>query len=127
MSRIPTDGSIVLGRSENFVRLMIKKAFGWSLVELLAVIACLAVLGAALFPALARTGSNSHSLNCMNNLRQLMAAMIMYSHEYHDLLPPNPDDGNSTPGYNWCPGIASIGGSQEFNSDILKDPSRSLL
>lgn len=106
---------------------MRKKTAGWSLVELVTVLAFVCFLGAALFPALARTGSNSLSLQCMNNLRQLMTAMLMYTHEYHDLLPPNPDDGNSLPGYNWCPGQAGIGGSDEFNSDLLKDPSRSLL
>jgi len=106
---------------------MRKKNSGWSLLELLVVIVMLAFVGAVLFPALARTGSNSHSLQCLNNLRQLMAAISMYTHENHDLLPPNPDNGTTVPGYNWCPGIAAIGGSEEFNSDILKDPTRSLL
>jgi hypothetical protein len=31
------------------------------------------------------------------------------------------------PGYNWCSGDTSIGGLQEFNPDVLQDPSRSLL
>jgi hypothetical protein len=56
-----------------------------------------------------------------------MGAMLMYSHDFHDLLPPNPDNGSAAPGYNWCPGEAGIGGPDEFNSDILKDQSRSLL
>lgn len=52
-----------------------------------------------------------------------MAAMLMYSHENHDLFPPNPDDGSIL----WCPGQAGVGSADEFNSDLLKDPSRSLL
>ena len=40
---------------------------------------------------------------------------------------PNPDDGKMDPGYNWCSGQAGIGGAQEFNPDVLLDPSRSLL
>ena len=31
------------------------------------------------------------------------------------------------PGYNWCPGSAGIGGPQEFDPDVLEDPTRSLL
>jgi len=102
---------------------MTTKKSAWSLIELVTIISVLALLGTVLFPALARTGSNSHSFQCMNNLRQLMAAMLMYSHENHDLFPPNPDDGSIL----WCPGQAGVGSADEFNSDLLKDPSRSLL
>ena len=44
-----------------------------------------------------------------------------------NFIPPNPDDGNTNAGYNWCSGHAGIGGAQEFNPDVLKDPTRSLL
>ncbi len=40
---------------------------------------------------------------------------------------PNPDDGNTDPGYNWCGGQAGNKGAEEFSPDILVDPSRSLL
>src|SRR5262245_56742558 len=106
---------------------MPKKNSGWSLVELLVVIVLLGLLAVFLFPAFARTGSNTHALQCLNNLRQLMAATLMYTHENHDLFPPNPDNGITTPGYTWCPGQAGVNASQEFNSDVLKDPARSLL
>src|SRR6267142_1355503 len=97
---------------------MPKKNSAWSLVELVALLAALALWGAVLFPALARTGSNSQSLQCMNNLRQLMAAMLLYTHENHDLFPPNPDDGTTLPGYNWCPGDALNAGD---GINLLKD------
>jgi prepilin-type processing-associated H-X9-DG protein len=57
----------------------------------------------------------------------MMTAMILYTTENNDFFPPNPDDGNILPGYNWCPGSAGIGGPQEFNPDVLRDPTRSLL
>jgi len=104
-----------------------KNRSGWTRVDLLAVILLLTLLSAVLVPGLAKAGSNSHSFQCLANLKQLMTAMLLYSHENHDLFPPNPDDGNSNPGYNWCGGQAGVGASQEFNSDILRDPSRSLL
>jgi prepilin-type processing-associated H-X9-DG protein len=57
----------------------------------------------------------------------MMTAMLLYVSENNDFFPPNPDDGNTVPGHNWCSGQAGIGGAQEFNSDVLRDPSRSLL
>jgi prepilin-type processing-associated H-X9-DG protein len=56
-----------------------------------------------------------------------MTAVMMYAPDYHDLLPPNPDDGNATPGYSWCAGGAGIKEVDEFNPDLLKDPHRTLV
>jgi prepilin-type processing-associated H-X9-DG protein len=51
----------------------------------------------------------------------------MFTHDHNDLLPPNPDDGTSQPGYTWCVGGAGVGGPDEFNPDILSDPKRCLI
>lgn len=99
----------------------------FTLVELLAVLTVLALLALTLLPARAGTRTKSQSIVCVNNLKQLMGAVTMYTHDYHDFLPPNPDDGNTIPGHYWCPGNAGIKGGQEFNPDILKDPSRCLI
>ena len=99
----------------------------FSLADLLALLGLFVLLALLLTPALARTRVSDQGFQCLHNFRQLMAAMIMYTHDYHDLFPPNPDDGNSIPGHDWCPGNASIGASAEFDSDILVDPTRSLL
>lgn len=63
----------------------------------------------------------------MNNGSQMIKAMQLYALDHNDYLPPNPDDGNTSPGKNWCPGQAGQGGAEEFNPDILKDPTKSLL
>ncbi len=99
----------------------------FTLADLLALLGLFVLLALVLTPALARTRVSDQGFQCLHNLRQLMAAMLMYTHDYHDLFPPNPDTGDYTPGYDWCTGSAGIGGSQEFNSDILLDPTRSLL
>jgi prepilin-type processing-associated H-X9-DG protein len=80
-----------------------------------------------LLPALAKAKTKAQGIFCMNNGKQMILAIKLYSGDYDDLFPPNPDDGNTTPGRNWCPGQAGRGGAQEFNPDILNDPERSML
>jgi hypothetical protein len=91
------------------------------------VIAIIAILAAMLLPALTKAKVKSQGVYCMNNVRQLMLAMTQYTHDFTDFLPPNFDDGNTAPYYNWVGGEAGIGGGNEYDPDILRDPTRSLL
>jgi len=91
------------------------------------VIAIIAILAGMLLPALAKAKTKSQGIFCMNNGRQMTLGLQLYAHDNNDYLPPNPDNGNVTPGHNWCPGQAGRGGAQEFNPDILNDPTLALL
>jgi prepilin-type N-terminal cleavage/methylation domain-containing protein/prepilin-type processing-associated H-X9-DG protein len=100
---------------------------GFTLIELLVVIAIIAILAALLLPVLSKGKQRAQGISCLNNGKQLMVALTLYTGENTDLYPPNPDDRNTLPGYNWCCGDASVGSPNEFNPDILRDPTRSLL
>jgi len=104
---------------------MPRRAF--TLLELLVVIAIIAILAAMLLPVLSRAKQHAQGALCLNNGKQLMVALHLYTSDNNDFYPPNPDDGNTIAGYNWCGGAAGIGAADEFNPDILLDPNRSLL
>jgi len=100
---------------------------GFTLIELLVVIAIIGILAALLFPVFSRAKQKGQGVSCLNNGKQMMLALTMYGSDSHEFFPPNPDDGNTIPGHNWCCGKAGRGMAEEFNPDVLKDPRRSLL
>src|SRR5580700_3419730 len=103
------------------------KLDGFTLIELLVVIAIIAILAALLLPALSRAKQKAQSTACLNDNNQLMTAMLLYTGDNSEFFPPNPDGGNTNPGYNWCAGEAGIGGPDEFNPDLIINPATSLL
>ncbi|MFZ0825892.1 MAG: type II secretion system protein [Verrucomicrobiia bacterium] len=63
---------------------------GFTLTELLVVMATLALLAGLILPALAKSGDNSARTVCLNNLRQMGTALNLYAGENQDYLPwPN--------------------------------------
>lgn len=61
---------------------------GFTLIELLVVIAVMTILAAILFPVFAQVREKARQACCMNNLKQIATAMLIYSDDYDLRLPP---------------------------------------
>jgi prepilin-type N-terminal cleavage/methylation domain-containing protein/prepilin-type processing-associated H-X9-DG protein len=61
---------------------------GFTLVELLTVIAVLTILAGLLLPVLSQARESARRTTCISNLRQLGLAHLMYVHDHDDILPP---------------------------------------
>lgn len=71
---------------EHLFRLQSRRAF--TLVELLVVIATMAILAATLLPALAASKDRDKRAQCANNLRQICIATFIYASDGNGYLPP---------------------------------------
>ena len=67
---------------------------GFTLIELLVVIAIIAILAALLLPALSRAKQSARRIACVNHLKQLALATVMYVADNQDYYPSSnsPDE-----------------------------------
>lgn len=98
---------------------------GFTLVEMLTVIAVLGLLMAILLPVLAKARDKADQASCVNNSRQLVLGWTLYAQDHLDRLVPNVDGlmGGFT---NWVAGHMA-NKLDAKDARLLVDSSRSLL
>jgi prepilin-type N-terminal cleavage/methylation domain-containing protein/prepilin-type processing-associated H-X9-DG protein len=71
------------------VRRFVIKGRAFTLIELLVVIAIIAILAALLLPALSAAKRKAQGISCINNLKELTLAAMVYSTDFQDGIVPN--------------------------------------
>lgn len=74
---------------------------GFSLVEMLVVVAVIGILAALLFPALQSARERSSSAACLGNLRQLHIAIMALANDNEGQLPLGSDSANNYASWGW--------------------------
>jgi len=71
-----------------------RRPSGFTLVELLAVMAIISILTALLLPAISRSREEARVVQCKSNLRQIGMALILYSQYFDGWMPVDGDAGD---------------------------------
>jgi prepilin-type processing-associated H-X9-DG protein len=94
------------------------------LIELLVVIAIIAVLASMLLPALAKSKTKAHGIHCLNSLKQLQLAHLLYPDDNDGWLTKPGNSGTEL--YAWVGGWLDFQPSNRDNTNItdLLDPKK---
>jgi prepilin-type N-terminal cleavage/methylation domain-containing protein/prepilin-type processing-associated H-X9-DG protein len=90
----------------------------FTLVELLVVIAVIAILAALIFPVFARVRESGRAISCLSNMRQIGVAVTLYVADYDDTFPMNrlPDENHDMGGCTAPQGVIDPSGGLEGSS-----------
>lgn len=75
---------------------------GFTLIELLVVIAIIALLASILLPVFATARERARQSSCLNNEKQMGTAILTYTQDYDEKMPPPTDTGNAGTTLGWA-------------------------
>lgn len=93
---------------------MVRRAF--TLIEILVVVAIIALLIAILLPSLSRAREQTKAVNCQSNIRQLLQGFLMYANDNRGRLPGSSVDA----GADWLGGGNAPGRRQPDDGVIFR-------
>jgi prepilin-type N-terminal cleavage/methylation domain-containing protein/prepilin-type processing-associated H-X9-DG protein len=119
---------------KSVVRPRCTNIIGFTLIELMVVIAIIAILAAMLLPALNKARAKAQGIVCLSNLRQLSLAWIQYAYDSADRIPYasalSAGGGGIDPmtdPYVWVQGTLDFNANNSSNWDIERDEAKSPL
>ncbi|MCX8109147.1 MAG: type II secretion system GspH family protein [Verrucomicrobiae bacterium] len=97
---------------------------GFTILELLVVVAIIAILASLVMGAVSRGKSRASQVVCLNNLRQLSATLFVYADDNNDTVPPNGYGSAKTLGGNklWVVGDEHLDPHAYTNVDYILNP-----
>ena len=84
-----------LNKGKNNEKAYAKKKI-FTLIELLIVVAIIAILAGMLLPALNAARDKAKAIQCSGNFSSIGKAAMMYAADWHDYLPPGSNGDNSS-------------------------------
>ena len=84
------------------------------MIELLVVVAVIAVLAGLLLPGLARARDRALAVACLNHLKQLQLGWMLYAGDHNDWLAPSEMNASVPRAPRWVDGNMSVGRDVEM-------------